>query len=189
VRDEAHFSWDEVEVGDDDRSLVLRSIHSPSVWSDPDAWFNGGRADLRYTDRAVGVLLWLPECRRDDRGAARADDPSREVRIALAEPLAGRVPYDGSFNLVEPQGPATGHSDPTVWEKVQVAGPATLVVYWSGAASGPLDRIDVEQTDTVVHLTVLEQSVGKLAGQSKAAIVQLDEPLAGRKIRDGSPGR
>jgi hypothetical protein len=69
VRDEAHFSWDDVAVGDE----------------------------------AVRVLLWLNECRSGDPGAARADDRSREVRIELEEPLAGRVPYDGVYKLVRPE--------------------------------------------------------------------------------------
>ena len=93
-----------MEVGDDDRTLTLRSIHSPAHWSDPSAWFNGGRADVTYGEEAVRVLLWLPECRRGDPGAARTDDPSRVVAITLDEPLRGRIPYDGVYDLVSPNG-------------------------------------------------------------------------------------
>jgi hypothetical protein len=184
VREEAHFSWDAVEVGDDDRTLVLKSIHSPMVWSDDDAWFNGGRADVSYGEDALGVLLWLSECRRDDPGAARADDASREVPIALDEPVAGRVPYDGCYRLVEPKGPGQGRSKPCRWEKVQVAGPSTLVVYWHGGM-GQLDRIAAEVADDAVFITVLEEWASRMAGRSKAALVHLEEPLGERRIRRG----
>src|SRR3954452_8039583 len=73
------------------RSLVLTGIHTPAHWSAGDDWFNGGRADVWYSDEAVRVLLWLSECRRGDTGAARPNDPSREVRITLEEPVAGRA--------------------------------------------------------------------------------------------------
>jgi hypothetical protein len=185
VREEAHFSWDDVEVGEDDRALVLRAIHSPHVWSDDDAWFNGGRADLSYGDEAVRVLLWLKECRRDDPGAARADDPSREVTIALDKPLSGRVPYDGAFDLVDAEGGA-GRVETEAWSKVQVVGPSKLVVYWHGGMAA-LRRIDVKYDPQAITLTVMEEPPGRMAGRSRAAIVHLDEPLAGREIRDGAP--
>jgi hypothetical protein len=187
VPEEAHFSWDKVEVGDDDRTLVLRSIHSPMVWSDDDAWFNGGRADVSYEDEAVGVLLWLRECRRGDTGAAKADDPAREVRIELEEPLGGRIPYDGAYKLVTPQGRGKHPSDPMPWTKVQAWGESTLVVYWHGAALYPLDRVDVKLTGAKAVITVFEQPAGRLAGGSKCAVVCLDEQLGDRQIRDGAP--
>ena len=186
---EGHFSWDEVEVGDDDRTLTLRKIHPPARWSDPSAWFNGGRADVSFGDEGVRVLLWLPECRRGDPGAARQDDPSREVRITLDEPLRGRVPYDGVYGLVEPEGPGKRRSDEQRWNKVQVVDDRTLVVYWFGAAHYPLDRVDVDYGRRAITLTVLEQPAGRLAGGYKAALVRLDEPIAGRKIKDGASAR
>jgi hypothetical protein len=189
VRDEGHFSWDEVEVGEDDRSLLLKSIHTPAHWGDPDAWFHGGRADIAYGEEAVTLLLWLAECREHHLDAARADDPSRQVRIKLDEPLAGRVVVDGVHKLVVPQGGTGRRPDPIRWTRVLVWDPYTLIVYWFGALHGPLDRIDVELGNRAVKLTVLEQPVGKLAGQDKAAIVRLEEPLAGRKVQHGAGGR
>jgi hypothetical protein len=131
------------------------------------------------------VLLWLPECRPDDPDAARADDRGREVRIALDEPLGGRVPYDGAYRLVKPEGPGEQRSGSNRWEKVQIAGESTLVVYWHGGV-GALDRVDVQLADDAVFITVIEQWARKMAGRSKAAIVHLDEPIAGRRIRRGT---
>src|SRR5205085_8392057 len=128
------------------------------------------------------VLLWLTECRADDPGAARADDHTREVRVELEEPLAGRVPYDRVFGLQEAE--HSGRGKPARWEKIQLAGPSTLVVYWHGGI-GPLDRVDVHYTQDAVEVTVLEEPAGKMAGRSSAAIVRLNEPLGGRRIRRG----
>jgi hypothetical protein len=133
----------------------------------------------------VRVLLWLAECKRDDPGAARGNDPSREVRIVLDQPLAGRVPYDGCYGLVEPAGRGQGRSGPCRWDKVQIAGPSSLVVYWFGGM-GQLDRVEAEHTDDSVFITVIEERARRMAGRSKAALVHLDEPLRGRQVRRGT---
>jgi hypothetical protein len=92
------------------------------------------------------------------------------------------VPYDAAYGLREAEG--SGRGRPTRWDKVQVAGPSTLVVYWHGGI-GPLDRVDVRYTQDAVEVTVLEEPARKMAGRSSSAIVRLDEPLAGRRIRRG----
>jgi hypothetical protein len=188
VTEDAPFSWDEVEVGQDDRTLTLRAIHSPPVWSAPDVWFRFGRAQVSYEARAVRVLLLLEECGADEPGAYLADDPAREVEVVLDEPLAGRVPVDGGYRFVEPEGAGRGRSEAVQPIKVQQAPPSSLVVYWLGGMA-PLDRIDVDERDDAVVLKVWEQPVGKLAGVSKAARVDLARPLGERWLLDGTPSK
>ena len=178
-----------MELGSDDRTLTLRSIHSPPRWSDADAWFNGGRADVWYEDEAIRVLLWLRTCGPAEVGALRTNDPAREVEITLDEAVGGRVVIDGVHGLVVPEGPLSRRSAPIRWMRLQPWDQSRLVVYWFGGASHPLDRIATDFTDDAVVLTLYEQSGGRLAGMYKAAIVRLDQPLAGREVRDGAPAR
>jgi hypothetical protein len=135
------------------------------------------------------VLLWLHDCRRGDPGAMRTNDPGREVEITLDEPVGGRVVFDGVHGLVVPEGPLARRARPIRWMRVQPWDEERLIVYWFGGASHPLDRIETDFTDDALVLTLHEQSGGRLAGMSKAAIVRLDEPLGGREIRDGAPAR
>jgi hypothetical protein len=165
------------------------SIHSPGAWSNSAGWYNRARADVSYADEAVSVLLYLSECRSEDPGAARTNDPSREVRITLDESLAGRVVIDGVHGLVVPEGPLVRRSDPTRWQRVDRWDAKTLVVYWFGGASHPLDRIEAEFDEGALVITVLEQGAGRLAGMEKAAIVRLDEPVGDRVLRDGALGK
>jgi hypothetical protein len=133
--------------------------------------------------------LWLAECDKGDPGAGRQADPSRAVEITLEEALAGRVVIDGVYRLVTPEGPAEHPSDLVPWTRVHVWDPHTLVVYWFGAALYPLDRIETTLTKRSVRLAVLEQPAGRLSGAYKAAIVRLDEPLSGRRIKQGPASR
>jgi hypothetical protein len=176
-----------VELGSDDRTLTLRSIHSPPNWSDADAWFSGGRADVWYEDEAIRVLLWLRRCGPTDAGAARTNDPAREVEIVLDEPVAGRVVIDGVHGLVAHEGPLARRSVAKRWSRAYPWDPERVVVYWFGGASMPLDRIEIEYGDDALTLTLFEQSGGRLAGVYKATIVHLAEPLGAREIRDGAP--
>jgi hypothetical protein len=132
------------------------------------------------------VLLWLRRRRRGDTGAMRTNDPAREVEIALDEPVADRVVFDGVHGLVVPEGPLERRSEPIRWMRVQLWDAQRLIVYWFGGASHPLERIVTEFTEDALVLTLHEQRGGRLAGMSKAAIVRLDEPLDGREVRDGA---
>jgi hypothetical protein len=187
LENEDTFAWDEVRVGDDDRSLVLSGVHDPPWASAPGTVWAFSRVHVKETPEAVSVRLDLVERAKGDPGALPANDARREVPVLLERPLGGRVVVDGCAHLVEPQPKPGSPPKADLWHRVRQAGPQTLVVYWAGGPFFPLDHVALEWTDDTLFVTVWRYGGGgRLSGQYQAAIVNLDQPLGDRRIADGA---
>ncbi len=85
---------------------------------------------------------------------------------------------------------------PHQFQRVRVTGPRTLVVRFYGGveACEGLDHVEVEYEEKRIVVTLF---VGRVPTAEvcievavlKATRVQLDEPIAGRRIVDGAPRR
>jgi hypothetical protein len=184
---EDHFLWDEVRVGEDDRTLILTGVHDPPWASAPGTVWAFSRVDVKEMAEAVSVVVNLAERRRGDPDALPANDPRREVPVVLERPLGGRVVFDGCARLVEPEPRSAARRESAAWDRVCLAGPRTVVVYWHGGPSSPLDHVSLEWTDDTLFLTVWRYGGGgRMIGQYQATIVHLDRPLGDRRIADGT---
>jgi hypothetical protein len=54
------------------------------------------------------VLVWMLERPPGERESPLTDDPTRELKVVLDEPLSGRVLIDGCAQLVSPMPYETG---------------------------------------------------------------------------------
>jgi hypothetical protein len=184
---EQTFAWEEVSVGADDQSLTLTGVHSAPYGSSSGTWWTFSRAIVEETDEAVRVRVIMVERRRGTPGAMRSGDPVREIPVILPGPLAGRVVVDGCARLVQAQPDDATAPRPTAWHRVRQADDHTLVVYWHGGRSFPLDHVSAGSRDGDLVVTVwVRGGGGRLAGAYYATIVHLEHPVAGRRIIDGA---
>ena len=180
-------AWDEVVVGDDDRTLTLRGIH-PGPWAQaPGTWWAFSRVEVKWTDEAVSVQLMSVERPAGYPQAMLEGDRSREETVVLDRPVAGRVVVDGCARLVQPRPAAGVPPERTAWDRIRRVDDRTLVVYWSGGTHFPLDHVSTEWGDGAVVLTVwIFGGGGRLSGSYDATIVRLDQPLGERQVLDGA---
>ena len=94
--------------------------------------------------------------------------------------------------------PRRGMADlrPVAWDKARRVsdGRSLRITYWSGVEPcNVLDHVDVEYTDSTIVVTLYEghdPDGGDVAcieiALLKAVVVDLDEPVAGRKLVDGA---
>jgi hypothetical protein len=148
----------------------------------------------RIVIAAASSLVLLAACGRPpgEDGAASGGRPDDVVvhTPSPGEPIAG----SGKAKLVTPQLDA-GLVRPSNWEKVVTKDPNTLeVFYWGGVAPcSVLDHVKVDYGEARVAVTLFEGSdldAGRVVCPEmavyKKVVVQLDEPLDGRRIVDGS---
>jgi hypothetical protein len=184
------FAWDDVRVAADGRSLRLSGIHSAPWTASGDTWWVFSRIVIEETDKAVCVRVLLMECGANDPGAMRSGDPRREVRCVLDRALGGRTVIDGCARLVEPHPSATPRPKPKAWHRIRQADDQTLIVYWNGGPSFPLDHVSADWGAGALYVTVwLRGGGGRLAGQYQATIVRLDRSIDGLPVLDGARQR
>ena len=101
----------------------------------------------------------------------------------------------GKPKIVEPT-PGMDDVHPVGWDKAKATGPrSVLVTYWSGVEPcNVLDHVDVVYNPKTVEITIFEGSNPADKNTAcieiallKGVMVQLDEPLGGRKLTDGAP--
>ncbi len=104
---------------------------------------------------------------------------------------------DGRALVVDPQ-PISGTALPSHWQEARIIDDDTIkLLFWSGVEPcHVLDRVDVDYGSKKVGITIY-QGTGLNAADKpcielavlKAVTVDLDEPLDGRKIVDGTTRR
>jgi len=101
----------------------------------------------------------------------------------------------GKPKIVEPR-PGMEDLRPVGWEEAKVLGPRRLLIsYWSGVEPcNVLDHVEVAYSADEVEVTLFEGSdpadkdgVCIEIALLKGVKLNLDEPLAGRKLTDGAP--
>jgi hypothetical protein len=184
---EQAFAWEEVSVGADDQSLTLRRVHSAPFRSSSGTRWAFSRAIVEETDDAVCVRVILVERAPGTADAMRSGDPRRQVPVVLERPLAGRVVVDGCARLVRAQPRRTKPPKAAAWHRVRRADDHTLIVYWHGGPSFPLDHVSTGwESDKLVVTVWVAGGGGRLAGAYYATIVHLDRPIGARRVVDGA---
>jgi hypothetical protein len=132
------------------------------------------------------VLRWL-------EGAQKAPDVRRSATVRLEEPLRGRPVLGGAQRLVRPR-PGLYNLEAEPWEQAVVTPDGGhLAIYFVGGVEPlhALDHIDVRyRPDRIVVIVFLgtteDVSSWKTGpGISQVALIELDEPVAGRRVVDG----
>ena len=133
------------------------------------------------------VLRWL-----DD--AQEAPDVRRSATVRLEEPLRGRPVLGGTQRLVRPR-PGLYNLEAESWERAVVTPDGGhLAIYFIGGleplhALGHIDvHYDPDRVVVTVFLGTTEDVSSWKAGPgiSQVALIELDEPVAGRRLVDGS---
>jgi hypothetical protein len=130
-----------------------------------------------------------------DPGGAPSADPDDPVTSAPQSPGDGTIPSPQP-SVVTPQ-PGQAGVRPIGWDTAEPGddGRSVAVNYWSGVEPcSILDHVDVEYSRRKVTITLYEgyapadeQTACIELAVYKATVVELDEPLDGRKIADGAP--
>ena len=131
----------------------------------------------------------------NDAGGAPSANPDDPVTSAPQSPGDGTIPSPEP-SIVTPQ-PGQEDVRPIAWQEAEpgMDERTVTVSYYSGVEPCyVLDHIDVEYSAKKITITLFE---GHAPGDDetpcieiavfKAAVVQLDEPIDGRKIVDGAP--
>lgn len=132
-------------------------------------------------------------------GGAGGDSGSGDDTVVYEPP--GNKPGGGAAGdkalVVDPQ-PISGTALPSHWEEARIIDDDTVkLFFWSGVSPcHVLDRVDVDYGAKKVGITIY-QGTGLNAADKpcielavlKAVTVDLDEPLDGRKVVDGTTRR
>lgn len=118
-------------------------------------------------------------------------EPDRAVPVLPDGAEPGQPPEEAQ--LVEPT-PGMEGVHPVEWDAASMDGTTVEVSWWSGVAPCTvLDRVEVEETEDVVTITLFEGSepsdeeVGCIMiAQRKRTIVELSEPVGTRDLVDGA---
>ena len=129
-------------------------------------------------------------------GGGTAATPGPDVPVSSTpEPNATLPQGDGRAQRVRPR---SGMADlrPVGWDKARPrsSGRALRITYWSGVEPcNVLDRVDVDYSPKEITVTLFEghdPEAGDVAcieiALLKAVVVDLEEPVDGRKIVDGA---
>jgi len=149
------------------------------------------RVEVLVHDDCVQVAPVLPYVEDADL----APEVRRSVSVTLEEPLQGRPVLGGRQGLVRPQ-PGLFNAEPEDWERAVVTPDDRHVAI--GFASGlpplhALDHVDVryepERIVLTIYLGTTEDVDSWKAGPAiyRVVLCELDEPVAGRRLVDGSP--
>jgi hypothetical protein len=128
------------------------------------------------------------------KGSGAAPEVRRTATVTLEEPLRGRPVLDGLQELVRPQ-PGLFNVEPYDWEEAVVTPDDRHVAIYFMSGLPPLhelDHVDVryepERIVLTVNLGTTEDVDSWKAGPaiSRVALCELDEPVGGRRLVDGS---
>jgi hypothetical protein len=139
---------------------------------------------------ALGSGVLLAACAGLVRGTvSAADAPESPVSTTPSE---GPSAVEPTPLLVRPR-PGLVQARPRPWDRVEVTGPRTLLVHFTGGVEAcyGLARVDVRYGADAVTVTLFE---GRVPGDlycievavAKAVRVELDEPLGDREVVDGA---
>jgi hypothetical protein len=127
-------------------------------------------------------------------GSHAAPEVRRTATVTLGEPLRGRPMLGGSQELVRPQ-PGLFNVEPESWERAVVTPDDRHVAIYFVSGLPPLhalDRVDVrcepERIVLTVYVGTTEDVDSWKTGPAITRVVlcELDEPVAGRRLVDGS---
>ena len=143
--------------------------------------------------RIVFIAGLLVSCAAPER--ARPGSPSDPESPVVSAPGQNPSPRRSGPLFVQPR-PGLVDVRPHQFERVRVTGPRTLTVRFYGGveACEGLDRVEVEYKERRILVTLF---VGRVPTAEvcievavlKATRIQLEEPVAGRRIVDGAPRR
>ena len=127
-------------------------------------------------------------------GSHAAPEVRRTATVTLEEPLRGRPVLGGGQELVRPQ-PGLFNVEPADWEKAVVTpDDRHVAIYFmvGPPALEALDHVDVRYQPERIVLTVYvgtteDVDSWKLPAICRVVLCELDEPVAGRRLVDGSP--
>lgn len=126
-------------------------------------------------------------------GSHAAPEVRRKATVTLDEPLRGRPVFGGSQELVRPQ-PGLFNVESDSWERAVVTPDDRHVAIYFMSCPPPLhelDHVDVRYEPTQIVLTVYvgtteDVDSWKLPAITRVVLCELDEPVAGRRLVDGS---
>ena len=126
-------------------------------------------------------------------GSHAAASVSRTATVTLDEPLRGRPVLGGRQELVRPQ-PGLFNVEPNRWERAVVTPDDRHVAIYFMSGPPPLhelDHVDVRYEPKKIVLTVYvgtteDVDSWKLPAITRVVLCELDEPVAGRRLVDGS---
>jgi hypothetical protein len=174
---------DAVSVAPDERTVELRFTGPPESVAPL------SRIDVvAHEDcvQLVPVLRWL-------EAAPEAPDVRRSATVRLEEPLRGRPVLGGPERLVRPR-PGLHNVEAQPWEHAVVTPDGGhLAIHYMGGLEPlhALDHIDVRYGPDRIVVTVFVGTTKDVSswkagpGISQVALVELDEPVAGRRLVDG----
>jgi hypothetical protein len=127
-------------------------------------------------------------------GSHAAAPVSRTATVTLEDPLQGRPVLGGRQELVRPQ-PGLFNVEPASWERAVVTPDDRHVAIYFISCPPPLhelDHVDVRYEPERIVLTVYvgtteDVDSWKLPAITRVVLCELDEPVAGRRLVDGSP--
>lgn len=143
---------------------------------------------LRRTALAALLMVTASACAADGEPPRAGPDDSVGTHVP-----PGPTPPEPSPQVVEPR-EGLVEVRPRPWEAIEVLGPRRLrVLFWTVAEECyGLDRVEVEETDHTVTITLFEGRVPEAEvcieiAVAKAVDVRLDTRLGDRSIEDGAP--
>jgi hypothetical protein len=126
-------------------------------------------------------------------GSHAAPEVRRTATVALDEPLRGRPVLGGSQELVRPQ-PGLFNLEPDSWERAVVTPDDRHVAIYFMSGPPPLhelDHVDIRYEPEQIVLTVYvgtteDVDSWKTPAICRVVLCEVDEPVAGRRLADGS---
>jgi hypothetical protein len=150
------------------------------------------RVEVIAHDDCVQVAPILPYI----EGSGPAREVRRTATVTLEGPLRGRPVLGGSQELVRPQ-PGLFNVESDSWERAVVTPDDRHVAIYFMSCPPPLhelDHVDVRYEPERIVLTVYvgtteDVDSWKLPAITRVVLCELDEPVAGRRLVDGSAQR
>jgi hypothetical protein len=130
-------------------------------------------------------------------GSHAAPEVRRTATVTLEEPLRGRPVLGGSQELVRPQ-PGLFNVEPDSWERAVVTPDDRHVAIYFVSGLPPLhalDHVDIRYQPERIVLTVYVGTTEDVDSWktgpaiTRVVLFELDEPVAGRRLVDGSAQR
>jgi hypothetical protein len=177
---------DGVSVARDGRTVELRFTGPPESLAPL------SRIDVVAHDDCVQLA---PVLRRLD-DAHEAPDVRRSATVRLEEPLRGRPVLGGPERLVRPR-KGLYNLEAQPWDQAVVTPDGGhLAIYFTGGLEPlhALDRIEVRHRPDRIVLTVFVGTTVDVSswkagpGISQVALIEVHEPVAGRRLVDGLAG-
>lgn len=148
-----------------------------------------------FISGVFALSLLLGACGSEPDVAASRPSPTDPDSPVSHTPDPNEPIPSPTASRVEPQ-PGQIDVRPIPWERYDKHGPKTLeFFFWSGVEPCyVLDRVEVEESEERVKVTLFQgrtetdEDIACIEiAVEKSVVVELDAPLAGRKVVDGAP--